>query len=120
MIASSREALGIEGETSFRVPPLTFPKLDEPLENLAHYEAIRLFIERARTASPGFALTAANASAIVQVCQRLDGIPLAIELAAARVKLLQVEEIAQRLDDRFAAQVAAGALPPEPARFMDD
>ena len=103
ILVSSREALGIEGERSFRVPPLTIPNLQQlpPLEELTHYEAIRLFLERAEAASPGFTLTSANASAAALICQRLDGIPLAIELAAARVKLLQVEEIAKRLEDRF-------------------
>ena len=103
ILTSSREALGIAGEVSFRVPPLTCPDSVTlpPLETLTQSEAVRLFVERAATASPGFTLTPEHASAILQVCQRLDGIPLAIELAAARVKLLQVEEIAQRLDDRF-------------------
>ena len=101
ILASSRESLGIDGEASFLVPPLVFPKADEPLENLAQYEAINLFAERAGAASPGFQITTENAPAIVRVCQRLDGIPLALELAAARVRLLQVEEIVQRLDDRF-------------------
>jgi predicted ATPase len=105
MLASSREALGIEGEISFRIPPLAFPKADESLEksleNLAHYEAIRLFVERARAVLPDYQITAENSPAIAQVCQRLDGIPLAIELATARLKLLSAEEIARRLDDRF-------------------
>jgi len=103
ILVSSREALGIDGEMPFVVPPLTTPEIyrQTNLDELAQYEAIRLFVERASTASPGFELTAANASALLQVCQRLDGIPLAIELAAARLKLLSVEEIAQRLDDRF-------------------
>jgi predicted ATPase/DNA-binding SARP family transcriptional activator len=103
ILVSSREALGIDGEMPIVVPPLTTPEIYQQtnLDELAQYEAIRLFVERASTASPGFELTAANASALLQVCQRLDGIPLAIELAAARLKLLSVEEIAQRLDDRF-------------------
>jgi predicted ATPase/DNA-binding SARP family transcriptional activator len=101
LLASSREALGIEGEASFRVPPLSFPQAGIAPEELAQYEAIRLFVERAETASLEFALSPQNAQAVTQICQRLDGIPLAIELAAARVKLLRVEEIAARLDDRF-------------------
>jgi predicted ATPase/DNA-binding CsgD family transcriptional regulator len=108
ILTSSREALGIAGEVTFLVPPLTLPEENQPLpvENLMQYEAIHLFVERAAVVqttavSPNFTLTPDNAPAIAQVCQRLDGIPLAIELAAARVKLLQVEEIAQRLDDRF-------------------
>ena len=108
ILTSSREALGIAGEVTFLVPPLTLPEENQPLpvENLMQYEAIHLFVERAAVVqttavSPNFTLTPDNAPAIAQVCQRLDGIPLAIELAAARVKLLLVEEIAQRLDDRF-------------------
>jgi predicted ATPase/DNA-binding SARP family transcriptional activator len=103
ILVSSREALGIDGEMPFVVPPLTMPETlqQTDLDKLVQYEAIQLFVERASTVSSGFELTAANASAILQVCQRLDGIPLAIELAAARLKLLSVEEIAQRLDDRF-------------------
>jgi predicted ATPase len=72
-----------------------------PLEELVLYDAMRLFVVRAAAAAPGFAVTSKNAPAVVQVCQHLDGIPLAIELAAARVKVLSVEQIAARLDDRF-------------------
>jgi predicted ATPase/class 3 adenylate cyclase len=103
VLASSREALGIPGEAPFRVPSLSTPDLRHPpsVETLTQYEAVRLFIERAETVSSGFAVTKENAPAIAQVCYRLDGIPLAIELAAARVKMLRVEQIAARLDDRF-------------------
>ncbi len=101
ILASSREALEIEGEASFRVPPLAFPLAGTSLENLEQYEAVRLFVERAETASPEFAINIQNAPAVTQLCQRLDGIPLALELAAARVKLLSVDEITHRLDDRF-------------------
>ena len=89
IIASSREALGIDGETVYRVP------------SLKNEEATRLFIERATKAEPRFHLTDDNTSFIAQICSRLDGIPLAIELAAARVKLFTPEQIAERLDDRF-------------------
>lgn len=89
VIVSSREALGIEGETIFRVP------------SLVNDEATRLFVERAVKAEPRFKLTDSNASFVGQICSRLDGIPLAIELAAARVKLFTPEQIAARLDDRF-------------------
>jgi predicted ATPase len=103
ILVSSREALGIAGEIPYHVPPLHIPdiKAVPTIEELRQYEAIQLFIERARSVSPNFTLDAANSEAVLQVCQRLEGIPLAIELAAARVKLLQVGEIAQRLDDRF-------------------
>lgn len=102
LLASSREALGVDGETSVRVPSLSLPSMPRPsLDTLQQSEAVQLFVERATLALPGFALTDANAPAIVQVCQRLDGIALAIELAAARVKLLKVEQIASRLEDVF-------------------
>ncbi len=103
ILASSREALGVAGETAYRVPSLSLPDPRQPLsfESLAHSEAARLFIERAQASQPHFAPAAHNLSAIVQICQRLDGIPLALELAAARVKLFTVEQIAARLDDRF-------------------
>jgi predicted ATPase/class 3 adenylate cyclase len=103
ILASSREALGIAGETPFRVPSLGLPTGEQKMsvETLAACEAVRLFAERATTAQPAFALTGRNAGAVAQVCRRLDGIPLALELAAARVRALTVEQVAQRLDDRF-------------------
>jgi predicted ATPase len=99
VVASSREALGIDGETVYRVPSLSLP--DPSSTSLMEYESTRLFIDRATKAEPRFHLTDHNASSIAQICQRLDGIPLAIELAAARVKLFTPEQIAERLDDRF-------------------
>jgi predicted ATPase/class 3 adenylate cyclase len=103
LLASSREVLGVPGETIFHVPSLGLPDPQRmpSLADLAQVEAIRLFIERATTAQSRFALTTSNAAAVAQICRRLDGIPLAIELAAARVKVLSVEQIAARLDDRF-------------------
>jgi predicted ATPase/class 3 adenylate cyclase len=111
ILASSREALGIAGETTYRVPSLSCPDPRQvigagskpaPTQPALHmYEAVRLFIDRAVSAQPHFTVTNANAPTVAQICQRLDGIPLAIELAAARVKGLKVEQIAQRLDDRF-------------------
>jgi predicted ATPase/class 3 adenylate cyclase len=103
LLATSREALGIDGETTYRVPSLSVPDLKQlpPPVELARCEAVRLFIERAAQARPGFALTERNAEAVAQVCCRLDGIPLAIELAAARLRSLPVEELRDRLDDRF-------------------
>ena len=99
IIASSREALSVGGETVYRVPSLSLPERSSG--DLLEYEATRLFIERATKAEPRFRATPENAAAITQICERLDGIPLAIELAAARVKLLTPEQIAARLDDRF-------------------
>ena len=103
ILASSREALGLTGEVAFRVPPMSMPDASSvpPLEELAAFEAIRLFVERATAAKPDFALSQATALGVVQICQRLDGIPLAIELAAARVRALSVQQIAAHLDERF-------------------
>ena len=103
ILATSREALGVEGESTYRVPSLLHPDVRQtlPVPQLAEYDAIRLFVERAALAQPGFTLSERNALAIVQICQRLDGMPLAIEFAAARVRMLSVDQIAARLDDRF-------------------
>ena len=105
LLVTSREALGISGETAYRVPPLNLPPDGPPAPRqadvAARYEAVRLFVERAATIRPDFVLTDANTDAVVQIVRRLDGIPLALELAAARVRALGVEQIADRLDDRF-------------------
>ncbi len=103
ILATSREALRVSGETTWRVPSLSMPDREHlaSLERLARVESVRLFVERASAASRTFALTGENADAIVQVCRRLDGIPLAIELAAARTPVLSVEQIAARLDKAF-------------------
>lgn len=102
ILASSREALGLEGERSYQVPSLSLPDEKSPsLKSLAQSEAITLFIDRSQTSLPGFRLTEDNAQALAKVCRRLDGIPLAIEMAAARMNLLRVEQVANRLDDRF-------------------
>ena len=103
VLATSREALGITGETAFRVPSLELPDaLDaQDLERIAANECVRLFVDRASAADPRFHLTEKNAWAVSQICLRLDGIPLAIELAAARIKVFTPDQIAARLDDRF-------------------
>ncbi|HSL82356.1 MAG TPA: hypothetical protein VLF66_06235, partial [Thermoanaerobaculia bacterium] len=109
-ITTSREALGVRGERPWLVPPLSLPPAEEcpAPEEVAASEAVQLFVDRARAALPAFELTAANAPAVAQICRRLDGIPLAIELAAARVRVLAPEQIAARLDDAFRLLVAAG------------
>ncbi|HLL40797.1 MAG TPA: hypothetical protein VK357_14220, partial [Rubrobacteraceae bacterium] len=103
ILATSREALGVAGEIAWPVPPLSLPDLRRlpDFESLPRYESARLFVERTARVKPDFALTEQNASAVAQVCYRLDGIPLAIELAAARAKVLSVEEISEKLDDCF-------------------
>ena len=103
VMASSREALGVKGEMAWHVPSMSVPdaKSSTSLDEFSRLESVRLFIERAILAKPHFQLTKDNASSVAQICSRLDGIPLAIELAAARVRALSVEQIAARLDDRF-------------------
>ena len=103
ILVTSREPLGITGETDWRVSPLTSPDPEHlpSLESLVQYEAVRLLLDRAGLAAPSFAITQQNAAAVAQVCKQLDGLPLALELAAARVKVLSVEQLAARLGDRF-------------------
>jgi non-specific serine/threonine protein kinase len=103
ILATSREPLGITGETAWGVPSLGVPDpgLVPPVDQLTQCEAVRLFVERATAALPTFSLTERNAPAVAQICHRLDGIPLALELAAARVRLLSAEQLAARLGDRF-------------------
>ncbi len=103
VLASSREALGLTGEQVFRVPSLTLPdpKRDVTPEAVSGFEAVQLFRERASAAQAGFEVNSKNAPALASLCNHLDGIPLAIELAAARVRSLSIEEIDGRLDQRF-------------------
>ena len=101
ILATSREALGVAGEVNWMVPSLTVPEagaVSDP-ESLARYEAVGLFVERARQRVPAFELTKENAAAVADVCRKLDGIPLAIELATARMGALSVGQISERLDD---------------------
>jgi len=103
ILATSREGLGIAGEATYRVPSLSLPnpKQVQTAESLSHFESVRLFIDRALQTQPNFAVTNANAPALASICFRLDGIPLAIELAAARARSLSVEDINTKLDQRF-------------------
>lgn len=103
ILATSRETLRVSGEVPYRVPSLEVPRSDVKLstDELSIVESVKLFTERAAVGSPGFAANNNNVPVIAQICQRLDGIPLAVELAAARVNLLTVEQILQHLDDRF-------------------
>src|SRR5258705_4043929 len=104
ILVTSRERFGMEGELTYRVPSLTVPG---PRDNVASdallaYEGVRLFVERARLLRPDFGVTAENAASLASICFRLDGIPLAIELAAPRLRSMSVGELSQRLDQRFA------------------
>jgi len=104
ILMTSRERLVTAGELTYRVPSLTVPG---PGDNVASdallaYEGVRLFVDRARLLRPDFSVTAENAASLVSICSRLDGIPLAIELAAPRLRSMSVEELSQRLDQRFA------------------
>jgi predicted ATPase/DNA-binding SARP family transcriptional activator len=103
VLATSREALRVPGEVPYRVPSLKTPvlEMEQALDEIVNLESVRLFKERAALVSPTFAITPQNVLTIGRICQRLDGIPLAIELATARVNVLNVEQILQRLDDRF-------------------
>jgi predicted ATPase/class 3 adenylate cyclase len=102
IIASSREALGINGEKIYRVPSLSSPDQEQDIRaGVEGFESIQLFVDRARSANPKFELTDKNQAFVAQICRRLDGIPLALELAAARVTVFSPEQIAARLDDRF-------------------
>ena len=104
ILATSREALGIGGEAVLRLSPLAFPEADpEPtLGGLPGFDAVALFAERAAAAVPGFELTEDNKATVAQICSRLDGLPLAIELAAARLRAMSPEQLLERLADRYA------------------
>jgi len=108
ILATSIESLGLFNENTWQVPSLPLPALQESLslKELQEFASIELFDERAGNAKSGFKLDERNATSVTQICQRLDGIPLAIELAAARIKVLSVDEIAARLNDRFSLLTA--------------
>lgn len=113
ILATSRELLGVAGEISYYVPPLAVPSESRRVvensiqaDEWMKYDAIRLFVERARAIVPDFILTNENRDLVVEICRRLDGIPLAIELASTRVRVLSLEQIASRLEDRFSLLVS--------------
>src|SRR5919107_2760105 len=116
VIATSRIPLGIYGEHDYAVPPLSVPdtKRLPPIEVLSQYEAVRLFIDRAEAAKRGFEITSENAPAIAEICARLDGLPLAIELAAARVRMLPPKALLTRLSNRL--KLLTGGAKDLPAR----
>src|SRR5215469_8870801 len=103
VLVTSRAVLRLSGEHEFAVPPLPVPPAGAALDpgQLERYASVSLFTERAHAADPGFELTSGNAAAVAEICRRLDGLPLAIELAAARVRLLPPQALASRLDERF-------------------
>lgn len=105
ILATSRESLSIAGEHAYRMPSLPVPSRSTlqslSADDLSHYAAVRLFSDRAASAANGFTLTVERATDVVHICSQLDGIPLAIELAAARVKTLSPHQLAQKLDERF-------------------
>jgi predicted ATPase/class 3 adenylate cyclase len=101
LLATSRESLGVDGEQRWPVPPLALPATDAEPQQLLTNEAIRLFADRGSQARPGFAVTTRNVDTVARICRNLDGIPLAIELGAARLKTLALEDLAARLEDRL-------------------
>jgi len=114
VLATSREGLGVTGERMLAVPSLSIPRGDAAtnLAAIAESDAVRLFVSRAAAVQPGFSITAANGSVVLDICRRLDGIPLAIELAAARARLLSAEQIRSRLEDRLALLAGRGRAIP--------
>src|SRR5215208_6569831 len=120
ILATSRTPLGLYGEYEFPIPPLSLPDPESlpPLENLTEYEAVRLFVERARAVRPDFSLAEDNAFAVVEICGRLDGLPLAIELAAARIKLLPPQVLLDRLGNRLKILTGGARNLPERQRTL--
>src|SRR5215831_9945015 len=114
ILTTSRELLGVDGERSWPVPPLSLPAdgVVPAVSALAEFDAVRLFEQRAQLVLPSFRLADDNAAAVLQVCRRLDGLPLAIELAAARMRVLSAGQLAERLDDIFAILVGGSRTAP--------
>ena len=120
ILASSREPMGVAGETVWRVPSLGTPDLQQmpTVEAMLHVEAVRLFVERARAVQTNFELTELNSRAVAEICVRLDGIPLAIELAAAHTQLLSAQELAMRLSQPLHVLTRGSRLAPARQRTI--
>jgi predicted ATPase len=120
VLATSRAPLGLYGEKEYAVPPLSVPDVKHlpDLKNLSQYEAVRLFIERAKSAKADFEVTDENAPALAEICVRLDGLPLAIELAAARIKMLPPKAMLQRLTSRLKLLTGGARDLPERQRTL--
>ena len=114
ILATSRHVLGVEGEQILSVPPLSTPDSEVPAGDATHYESVTLFLERASAVAPGFEITDGNRTAVVELCRTLDGIPLAIELAAVWLRILSPAQVLDRLEDRF--RLLTSGRPAAPAR----
>ncbi|ANS32140.1 transcriptional regulator, LuxR family (plasmid) [Rhodococcus opacus] len=113
ILATSREPLGLGGEAAIRVPPMSVPDIDDfSGRNLVRYESVNLFTDRAMTAVPGFEITKDNQTAVAQICQRLDGLPLPIELAAVRLRAMSAQQLLDRLTDRYRLLTAGSRIAP--------
>src|SRR5262249_33611648 len=116
ILVTSQQSLGVAGETIWRVTALTLPPpaegtlLPEALDRLEQSDAVQLFLQRARAVQPDFALNASTVASVVAICRELDGLPLGIELAAARLRVLPVADIRSRLNDRFRLLRSGGRL----------
>jgi predicted ATPase/DNA-binding SARP family transcriptional activator len=119
VVATSRQVLDLDGEVAWRVPSLSLPPAGASLEHLAASDAAQLFVTRAAAVRPGFEASEEDAAAIAAICRELDGIPLAIELAASRLRVLSAQEIADRLDDRFAMLRSSRRGAPPRHRTLD-
>src|SRR5438045_3774025 len=121
ILVTSREVLGVFGETVWRVQPLGLPdaqKSRPEVQDIMSSEAVALFMVRAEATLPGFTARSPNPAAVAEICRRLDGIPLAIELAAARVELLAVDHLAERLSDRFRLLTTGNSAAPNRQRTL--
>ncbi|HEU4319782.1 MAG TPA: adenylate/guanylate cyclase domain-containing protein [Acidimicrobiia bacterium] len=118
ILVTSRETLRVRAERVFPVPPMTLPRPDDATEAIAEAEAVQLFTERARSVRPDFTITAENAPTVAEICLRLDGLPLAIELAAARLNVFSVTDLLQRLQQRLDILSAGGRDLPDRQRTL--